>query len=78
MSRPCTPFHLTAHEEAELQKLLRAQRTQKRHADRTRIVLEAASGRRNLEIAAIAGTRPATVSKWRIRFEQGGFDGLAR
>ena len=76
MSRPCTLIHLTAHEEAELQKLLRAPRTQKRHADRARIVLEAARGRSNLEIAAIVGTRPATVSKWRIRFEQEGLMGL--
>ncbi len=76
MSRPCTPIHLTAPEKSELEKLIRAPRTQRRFADRARIVLEAARGKSNLEIAALAGTRPATVSKWRVRFESEGLMGL--
>lgn len=76
MSRPCTPIHLSSHEKSELEKLIRAPRTQRRHADRARIVLEAARGKSNLAIAALMRTRAATVSKWRIRFEQEGVMGL--
>jgi hypothetical protein len=72
MSRPCTPITLSRAEEAELNKLIRAPRTQRRHADRARIVLEAFHGKSNIEIAALMRTRPATISKWRIRFEQEG------
>ena len=53
MSRPCTPIHLSASEKAELEKLIRAPRTQRRFAERARIVLEAARGKSNLEIATI-------------------------
>ncbi len=63
MSRPSTTIHLSAHEKAELEKLIRAPRTQRRHADRARIVLEASRGKSNLDIAAMMRTRPATVSK---------------
>ena len=76
MSRPCTPITLSRAEEAELNKLIRAPRTQRRHADRARIVLEAFHGKSNIEIAALMRTRPATISKWRIRFEQEGLMGL--
>ena len=76
MSRPCTPITLSLAEEAELNKLIRAPRTQRRHADRARIVLEAFHGKSNIEIATLMRTRPATVSKWRIRFEQEGLMGL--
>ena len=66
MSRPCTPINLSAPEKSELEKLIRAPRTQRCHADRARIVLEAARGKSNLEIAAMMRARPATVSKWRV------------
>lgn len=76
MSRPCTPISLSSVEKSELEKLIRAPRTQRRHADRARIVLEAACGKSNLEIAAMMRTRPATISKWRVRFESEGMMGL--
>ena len=72
MSRPCTPSALALAEQAELNKLISAPRTQRRHADRARIVLEAFHGKSNIEIAALRRTRPATLSKWRIRFEREG------
>jgi hypothetical protein len=40
MGCPCAPG-LSLEEEAELNKLIRAPRTQRRHADRALIVLEA-------------------------------------
>jgi transposase len=76
MSRPCTPINLTSEEKAELERLVRAPRTQRRHADRARIVLEAARGKSTIDIAASLRTRPATVSKWRVRFEREGLMGL--
>jgi transposase len=76
MSRPCTIIKLSDLEKSELEKLIRAPRTQRRHADRARIVLEAACGKSNLEIAAMMQTRPATVSKWRVRFDSEGIMGL--
>jgi transposase len=76
MSRLCTIIKLSDLEKSELEKLIRAPRTQRRHADRARIVLEAACGKSNLEIAAMMQTRPATVSKWRVRFDSEGIMGL--
>jgi transposase len=76
MSRPCTPINLTSEEKAELERLVRAPRTQRRHADRARIVLEAARGKSTIDIAASLRIRPATVSKWRVRFEREGLMGL--
>ena len=76
MSRPCTPINLTSEEKAELERLVRAPLTQRRHADRARIVLEAARGKSTIDIAASLRIRPATVSKWRVRFEREGLIGL--
>ncbi len=44
---------------------------------RARIILQAADGRGNLEIAAALRVRPATVSKWRVRYARTGLGGLA-
>ncbi len=44
---------------------------------RARIILQAADGRRNVEIAAALRVRPATVSKWRGRYARAGLGGLA-
>ena len=43
---------------------------------RARIVLSAARGGQNRDIARELGTREATVSKWRSRFHQAGLKGL--
>ena len=44
---------------------------------RARIILQAADGRGNLEIAAALRVQPATVSKWRVRYARTGLGGLA-
>ena len=43
---------------------------------RCRIVLAAAEGRVELEIASAVGCSPDTVGRWRGRFARRGFDGL--
>ena len=43
---------------------------------RARIVLEAATGSTTKDVAVRLGTRPATVSKWHIRFAKYGLRGL--
>ena len=43
---------------------------------RSRIVLGAAEGRANVDIAAEVGCSGVTVSKWRNRFARRGLDGL--
>jgi transposase len=45
-------------------------------ARRARIVLAAADGLQNKEIAALLGSDPNTVGKWRRRFAERGLDGL--
>lgn len=76
MSRPATSINLTPNERTELERLVRLPKTQRRHSDRARIILKAADGLSNLQIAEAIETRPATVSKWRVRFEREGIEGL--
>lgn len=45
-------------------------------AQRSRIVLEAADGRTNTEIAERLGVSRPTVTRWRRRFAERGVDGL--
>jgi transposase len=49
-----------------------------RRARRSRIVLGAARGRTNAEIAADLATSPETVARWRARFVVNGLDGVVR
>lgn len=56
---------------------VRSQTSQKRDAFRARIILLAADGITNREIASRLDTRTATVSMWRRRFQQSGLPGLA-
>lgn len=76
MARPPTPIVLTQLEEQELRRLTTEPKMQRRFADRARMILKAAAGQSNLEIAAAMAVRPATVCKWRVRFENEGLDGL--
>lgn len=68
---------MSAEEKQTLQRWRRAQKTEQRVAERVGIILWAAQGRSNLEIAAELGTRPARVSKWRTRFARQRLAGLA-
>ena len=54
----------------------RSGKAEQRLVLRARIVLSAARGGQNRDIARELGTREATVSKWRSRFHQVGLKGL--
>lgn len=77
MPRQATPICLTESERAQLEGWLRQPRTEARFAERARIVLWAADGLSNKQIAGRLDTRLARVSKWRIRFDQERLAGLA-
>ncbi len=67
---------ITDREGAELEKLARAHSTPRQWALRARILLLAAAGISNSEIARRLETTRPTVLDWRKRFEAERFDGL--
>ena len=71
-----TQIELADHEQTTLESWVRGPRTQQRFVLRSRIVLEAATGKTTKDIATLLDTRPATVSKWRTRFAKNRLDGL--
>ena len=77
MAKIATLIRLRAGEQRTLEGWRRAHKSERRAAERARIILLAAQGMSNLEIAAQLGTRPARVSKWRTRFARQRLAGLA-
>lgn len=75
--RPKPPITLQPAERQKLEMLARRPKTAQRVALRSKIVLRAADGSSNQEIARQLGCTGATVGKWRQRFRQQGLDGLA-
>ncbi|MCC5025208.1 MAG: helix-turn-helix domain-containing protein [Candidatus Synoicihabitans palmerolidicus] len=63
-------------ERDQLEEMIRQPKAQARYVERARIVLWAAEGQRNKQIAQRLGTREARVSRWRTRFEREGLEGL--
>ena len=76
MSRRATPIVLTVEERNELQRRVRARMSSQQAALRARIVLRAAEGARNIDIAAELGIARHTVQQWRDRFASGRLPGL--
>jgi transposase len=70
------PLAITEEERAELQRRVRAHTTPQRAAKRARIVLLAADGLPNRQIAPIVGMNQHTVAQWRRRFEAERLAGL--
>jgi transposase len=70
------PLTITEEERAELLRRVRAHTTPQRAAQRTRIVLLAADGLPNRQIAPIVGMNQHTVAQWRRRFEAERLAGL--
>jgi transposase len=62
------PLVITDEERAELQRRVRAHTTPQRAAKRARVVLLAADGVPNRQIAPIVGMNQHTVAHWRRRF----------
>ena len=77
MSRP-SPFAvtLTATERRVLEGRLRRATAQQREVVRARIVLAAADGQQNIQIAGRLGVAVNAVSKWRKRLVEEGLSGL--
>jgi transposase len=77
MSSPhAVPVTLAASQHKTLSRRVRGARTPYRDWLRARIVLAAARGRDNAQIAAGLGVSINTVRKWRGRFAAAGLDGL--
>jgi len=74
--RNATKITLTKEERQILKNWVRAGTSEQRMVERARMVLEAASGKTNPEIAAKMKTRPSRISKWRIRFYRNRVAGL--
>src|SRR4029453_7802789 len=70
------PLGITDAERAELQRRVRAHTTPQRAAKRARIVLLAADGVPNRQIAPMVGMNEHTVAQWRRPFGTGGLAGL--
>src|SRR5512133_4149502 len=70
------PLGITDAERAELERRVRAHTTPQRTAKRARIVLLAADGIPNRQIAPMVGMNPHTVAQWRRRFATEGLAGL--
>jgi len=76
MARKAPIIKLSPEERDTLGEWARWHRTEQRFAFRARIVLLAAQGMQNGDIAARLKTRSATVGKWRGRFAQQRITGL--
>lgn len=74
--RPKQPVILQAEDKEKLELLARRPKTAQRVAIRSRIVLRAAEGMSNQEIAARLGVCGTTVGKWRERYRVHGMNGL--
>jgi transposase len=76
--RVATGIVLSAEQQEELLRLARSKRTSVRLALRARIVLLAAQGLQNQDIAAELGVGRVQVSRWRERYALSGLAGIER
>ena len=76
MPRRATPITLAAAERQELERRVRARTSRQQEALRARIVLGAASGASNVDLAAALGIARHTARHWRDRFAADGLAGL--
>jgi transposase len=76
MARVAFPLQLDAQTRNTLDKFVRSSSTPQSLAQRCRIVLAAAGGSNNQQIAAALNIPPITVGKWRRSFAIDGLEGL--
>ena len=76
MGRVPAVIELTDEEERDLRLVLRTPSAPQEQATRARIVLRAAEGASNTEIAREVGVSLPTVGLWRRKFSERGMDGL--
>jgi transposase len=77
VARAAVEIELSEDEERRLRAVLRTPSASPQQVLRARIVLRAAEGATNTEIAAEAGVSLPTVGLWRRSFSERGLDGLA-
>jgi chorismate mutase len=75
--RPKKPLTVNPADREKLELLARRPKTAQRVAIRSKIVLRAAEGLANQEIARRLGITGATVGKWRERYRAQGMEGLS-
>ena len=76
LGRKPVQIELSETERDELRSVIRKRRSSQARVMRCKIVLAAAQGRSNIDIADEVGCTPATVCKWRSRFAKRGMIGL--
>ncbi len=76
--RVAVPITLTADERRQLKQFARGRSTPARMVLRAKIVLQAAAGKRNNEIAEELETQQKTVGLWRKRFAEQRIEILSR
>ena len=74
--RPVRWIELSDGEREELERIMRARKSEARLIERARIVLCAAQGLKGTEIAERVGCSEPTVVKWRGRYARDGLEGL--
>ena len=76
--RVAPTIKLTQEQRKTLTRLAKGRRTEVRVAMRAKIVLAAAGGRQNREIAEEQGITRETVGRWRSRFVEKGVEGILK
>jgi transposase len=76
--RVAPTIKLTRSERRKLQRLANGRRTEVRVVTRTQIVLAAAEGLENREIAEELGVGRETVGRWRSRYADKGLEGITK
>ena len=76
--RVADPIALSDEQRLRLGTYARGRRVERRLAERAEIILLAAEGRENLEIAAKLEISRQTVARWRKRFLESGISGIER
>lgn len=74
--RPALQIQLTAQQQAELKRRVRAATTPQRDVLRARIILACAQGQDAKTVARRVGVHSRTVERWRSRFVRKGLQGL--
>jgi transposase len=76
--RVAPPILLTAAQRNALRAVADSRTVSVRFAQRARMILLAADGKQDLQIAAEVGVRRQAVARWRRRFLDAGIDGIAK
>jgi transposase len=76
VARSAVPIELSERERLQLEQLVRTPTARNQLAQRARLVLRAADGASNTEIAGELGLSLPTVGSWRAKYAAEGLDGL--